>query len=250
MEDTEYLFELYENLPRQGPGDNTSTRKAFNYVQGLPAKPEILDIGCGKGIQTLELARISGGRVTAIDNHQPFLDSLMKSAEEENLADRIYAKNISMMEMDFAHGSFDLIWAEGSIYLMGFSTGLERCRGLLKESGYLVVTEAVYLKPGHPGELKEFWDREYPDIKNIDENIKIIKERKYRLVSHFTLPDQSWMENFYTPMKKQIIGLRKKYAENNIVQNIYRDMEKEIGIFEKFSEYFGYEFFIMQKTGI
>jgi len=38
-----------------------------------------VDIGCGPGMQTLELARISGGRIVAVDNHQPFLDVLSLS---------------------------------------------------------------------------------------------------------------------------------------------------------------------------
>jgi len=32
----------------------------------------ILDIGCGPGMQTVELARISAGRITAVDNYQPY----------------------------------------------------------------------------------------------------------------------------------------------------------------------------------
>ena len=39
-------------------------------------KPRILDIGCGYGVPTLELARLSDGEITAIDTDQFLLDRL------------------------------------------------------------------------------------------------------------------------------------------------------------------------------
>jgi len=41
------FFEIYEDLPRQGPGNKTSTHKAFALLADLVAEPRILDIGCG-----------------------------------------------------------------------------------------------------------------------------------------------------------------------------------------------------------
>ncbi len=75
MEGIEYFYKLYRGLPRGGPGDNQSTRKAFSYLKNLPVEPYILDIGCGPGMQTLELARITQGRIVALDNFKPFLDN-------------------------------------------------------------------------------------------------------------------------------------------------------------------------------
>jgi hypothetical protein len=37
-------------------------------------------------VQTLELARISNGKIVALDNHQAFLDQLMKTARVAGLA--------------------------------------------------------------------------------------------------------------------------------------------------------------------
>jgi ubiquinone/menaquinone biosynthesis C-methylase UbiE len=38
--------------------------------------PRILDVGCGPGGPTLELARLSHGQVVGLDVHQPYLDEL------------------------------------------------------------------------------------------------------------------------------------------------------------------------------
>lgn len=243
----EYFYELFTGLPRGGPGDNRSTRKAFRYLNNLPSEPFILDIGCGPGMQTCELARISKGKIIALDNYQPFLDILMGKATKEGLDKQIIPKNQSMFEMDFNNGTFDVIWSEGALYFMGFQNGLKRCNELLKQKGYLVVTEAVLLLANLPEALKNFWIEEYPDIKNIKSNISLLQNEGFDVLSHFTLPKSSWIHSFYSPMEKRIRELKKKYQDNKIAIQVFEESEKEIIIYNEYSDYYGYEFFIAQK---
>ena len=120
------MYEAFNSdLPRQGPGDNNSTKKAFSYITGLPSNPSILDVGCGTGMQTLELARLTKGNILALDNHQPFLDELEKRSKIQNLSRRIKTINLSMFEMKFNSNSFDVIWSEGAAYIYGFEKALD-----------------------------------------------------------------------------------------------------------------------------
>jgi cyclopropane fatty-acyl-phospholipid synthase-like methyltransferase len=135
------FWELHSNLPREGPGDSVSTARAYAAIKNLPAQPKILDIGCGPGMQTLDLARLSQGEIIAIDFHQPFLDKLSRRAEKAGLEKNILARKLSMFEMDFTTEQFDLVWSEGAIYIMGFEQGFETCHPLLKPGGYMAVTE-------------------------------------------------------------------------------------------------------------
>ena len=168
MEGIEYIYELCEALPRSGPGDNEFTRRAYNSIPNPHKHPFILDIGCGQGMQTLELARISGGKIIALDNHQGFLDLLMAQAKKQGLEEKIIPQNISMLDMNFEEGSFDIIWSEGALYFMGFQNGLKRCHQLLKDKGYLAVTELVYTVLDPPDAVFEYFETEYPDINNHD----------------------------------------------------------------------------------
>lgn len=247
MEGMEYFYELFSGLPRGGPGDNKSTRKAFSLLKNLPSEPNILDIGCGPGMQTRELARISKGKIIALDNYQQFLNNLMEKAIEEGVEKNIIPKNHSMLEMDFNNDTFDIIWSEGALYQMGFQNGLRKCHQLLKKEGYLVVTEGVLLLPNAPQPVKKFWE-EYPDIKDIKTNIVLIQQENYDLLGHFTLPRSSWIDYFYAPMEKRILELKKKYAGNKIALHVFGESEVEIEIYKKYSDYIGYEFFIMQKN--
>jgi ubiquinone/menaquinone biosynthesis C-methylase UbiE len=246
MDGMEYFYELFSGLPRGGPGDNKSTQKAFSYLKNLPAEPLILDIGCGHGMQTLELARISKGKIIALDNYQPFLDILMKKVKEEGFDKKIIPKNQSMLEMDFKDATFDIIWCEGALFVMGFENGLKKCNQLLKNKGYFVVSEAVLLLPNLPKPLKEFWDEEYPDIKDIEGNISLIESEGFNVLSHFTLPKACWID-FYSQMDKKIKELKKKYHDKKIALQVFEKCEKEVKMYDAYFDYYGYEFFIMQK---
>ena len=247
MEGMKYFYELFEALPRGGPGDSESTRKAFNSIRKLPNKPSILDIGCGPGQQTVELAKITKSKIVAIDNHQPFLDKLMKEAKENGLINNIVVRNLSMLDMDFEDKSFDLIWSEGALYFMGFENGLRKCRQLLKNSGFLAATEIVYLVNDPPAPLVQYFDEEYPDIKPVKDKIEIIQNARYRLISNFTLPESSWLNSFYLPMEKELDRLNDKYQGNEIALGIFEEMRNEIDLYKKYSGCYGYEFFVMQK---
>ncbi|MBW2006090.1 MAG: class I SAM-dependent methyltransferase [Deltaproteobacteria bacterium] len=247
MEGIEYLYELCEALPRSGPGDNEYTRRAFNFISQTQKHPFILDIGCGQGIQTIELAKISNGKIIALDNHQAFLDILMKQARNEGFEEKIIPQNMSMLDMDFEEETFDIIWSEGALYFMGFQNGLKRCHQLLKDKGYLAVTELVYIVPNAPKPVVEYFESEYPDINNIEGKIEEIKKEGFNLISNFTLPESAWLNSYYLPIEKELPRLNKKYQGNEVALAIFEGFRNELDFYRKYSKFYGYEFFVMQK---
>ena len=228
-------------------GNHIKYRCRVNTIPNRPEQPLILDIGCGPGVQTIELAKLSKGTIIALDNHQAFLNTLMKKAEEENLLDQIVTKNRSMLDMDFEANTFDIIWSEGALYFMGFQNGLRRCHQLLKNDGFLAVTEIVYLVDNPPAPLIQYFEKEYPDIKAVKDKIDIIQNERFHLISNFTLPESSWLDSFYVPMEEELTRLNKKYQGNEIALAIFEEMKNEINLYKKFSDFYGYEFFIMQR---
>lgn len=248
MQGMEYFYELFSGLPRGGPGNNEITRKAFSFIKNLNSKPSILDIGCGPRMQTIELAKISKGNIIALDNYQPFLDKLMETAKVEGVDDQITIKNQSMLNMDFENNSFDVVWSEGALYFMGVEKALKKIYQLLKNKGYLAFSEAVYLSSDLPEVVTDFWENEYPDIKDINGNIQKIKNSGFELIAHFTLSKSSWFDNFYIPMEKRIKKLNRKYSNNKIALEVFDACKKEIEFYKKLSDYYGYEFFILQKA--
>ena len=67
VEEMSIFRELTEGLPRQSPGSASATLRALGLVRGLPEQPRILDVGCGPGAQTIELARATSGWLVAVE---------------------------------------------------------------------------------------------------------------------------------------------------------------------------------------
>ncbi|MCP4606390.1 MAG: class I SAM-dependent methyltransferase, partial [Proteobacteria bacterium] len=149
-------MKLYGTLPRAGPGGDEYTRRAFELIGVLPSQTRILDIGCGPGAQTSELARLTDGAITAIDMMPEMIERAKASLEEKGLSDRVEVLQMDMNEMAFSD-PFDLVWSEGAIYIMGFRNGLEKIKPLVRERGFVAVSEAVWLKPDPPEVVTQFW---------------------------------------------------------------------------------------------
>lgn len=84
------------------------TRKAFRMLPKMH-NPRVLDVGCGSGVPTLELARLSKGEIIAIDIDQHSLDRLTRRIEQAGFSNRVKAVNCSMLNIDFPDESFDII---------------------------------------------------------------------------------------------------------------------------------------------
>jgi SAM-dependent methyltransferase len=240
------FFEIHHDLSREGPGRDRYTKQAFEMIPRVTS-PRILDVGCGPGGPTMALARLTEGEVVGIDTHQPYLDRLSERVEQAGLTDRVRAVNCSMFEMNFPDESFDIIWAEGSIYIMGFERGLTAWQRFIKPKSFLVVHEMAWLRPEPPQEIRDYWKTFYPGIGMVQEKIDQIHACGYELLGHFTLPDDAWWHEYYGPLEERIKGLRRKYADDPEAMAQLEEEQKEIDIYRKYHEWYGSVFFVMQK---
>ena len=240
------FWEIHHGLPREGAGDNASTRKAYAMLADLPANPDILDIGCGPGMQTLELARISNANLSALDKHQPFLDELNHMAVDAGLADRIKTVNASMSALPFGDERFDVIWAEGAIFIIGVEKGLAHWKPFLKNKGYIVFTHICWLETNPPHEIKAFWNKNFPQMQDIEGVLHTIKLSGLNPISHFTLPDSAWWDDYYTPLNNRLIALREQYARDASMLEMIDETQSEIDMRRKYATSYGYVFFVTQ----
>ena len=247
MDNMEIFMDVYSGLPRGGPGSNASSRRAWAMLPAVPPAPRILDVGCGPGMQTVELARLSGGTVTALDFHQPFLDKLAASAAAAGVADRVRTVHGSMDALPFAPGEFDIIWGEGSLYIMDFAKALGYLKGFLKPGGYLAATEATWLRNDVPERPRKFWEACYPAITDVAGNLGLFAAAGYGMVGHFALPGADWWDNYYRPLEQRLPQMRAKYAGNPAGLAIVAEAQAEIDLHREYGEYYGYVFYIARK---
>lgn len=242
------FFEIHSGNLREGPGSFESTQKAFTQITNLPENPSILDIGCGPGQQTLDLVQITNGKITAVDNYQTYLDVLISKAQNLGLEKRIVAMNGDMFNLNFEPHSFDIIWSEGAIYIIGLEKGLSEWKSYLKNDGYMAISHLTWLKESPPKEIFDYWKEEYPEITTIKNNLKVIQKCGFNIMNHFTLPKSDWLKNYYKPLVTKLSILESKYKNNFEALEVIKMETTEIELYKKYSDYYGYEFFILKSN--
>jgi SAM-dependent methyltransferase len=241
------FFEVYENLPRQGPGNRTCATRALALCHELRECPAVLDLGCGVGGQTLQLAELTSGSIVAIDSHAPSIERLKAAVAERGLSQRISAITGDMARLGQPPGIFDLIWSEGALYNIGLRNALRICHDLLRPGGYLAFSDAVWRRENPPPAVKAGFDLDYPTMGWLDDDVAAIRECGFELAGHFTLPDEAWWDDFYTPMETRIAELRDKYAGDIEALAILDQLAEEPEIHSRHSEFYAYEFFVARR---
>jgi SAM-dependent methyltransferase len=244
----EVFFDVQSKLPRQGPGDRDSTLSALSACSELVDSPRVLDVGCGPGAQTMVLAEaLPYSLITAIDFHQPYLDELRSRAHAAGIEARVRTLKEDMRSLPFKDRAFDLIWAEGSAYILGVEKALSAWRPILEAGGYLALTDLVWLTDNPPRNAVEFWENEYPAMTTREGAIASVRAAEYECVHSFTLPDSAWWDDYYTPLTNRLLGLEEKYAADDIAMSVIELVRTEISLREECGQHYGYQFFIAQK---
>lgn len=155
------------------------TRTAFEMIPPIE-NPSILDLGCGTGVRTIELAKMSNGKITAIDIDSEALDTLRKKVEECGVSDRVSVIELSMLELNRLGKTYDIIWAEGSIFVVGFENGIRDWKRLLADEGFLVV---------HDEDTKVDW------------KLRLIEKHGYQEVGRIEISHGEWWNRYYAPLE-------------------------------------------------
>lgn len=243
------FLEVFEALPRQGPGSRDCAARALALCPPLPAQPRIGDFGCGGGGQTLQLAELlPDSTIDALDSHVPLLDRLRAAVVARHLEPRIHVHHGDMSAPPFANRSFDLIWSEGAVYNLGVARAFERWRQLLRPAGCIAFTEAVWLRDDPPPAARAFWAEEYPQIADVPANLALIADAGYEVLGHFPLPAEAWWDDFYTPMEARIAALRDQYAGDPEAQAVLSLIQHEADLHRRYGEYYSYEFFVVRPS--
>ncbi len=241
------FYEVFNDLPRQGPGQLESTRRAFHHLK--PQRPirTVLDIGSGSGIHSLELCKLTPASILSIDTNPVTVDILNRKFRQAGYSSRAEARIGDMLNLEFPESHFDLIWAESCIFIIGFEKGLREWKRVLAPDGWLVLSEAVWLTPERPAEIQAWWDHIYPDIRTIEQNQKIIRDCGYYPADSFVMDPSAWWDDFYIPMEKKIGEMRIKYQNDETARPVLDALTEEIDMYRRYSDYYGYAFFIMHR---
>lgn len=241
------FMEIQLGLPRNGPGSLAATRKAFSLLQGLPEVPEMIEMGAGQGATSMELLRLTKGRLTAVDLMKPFLDKLEEHAEGEGITgERLRTLCADFEDLHLPEGVFDLLWSEGAIYNLGFEEGLSLWRPLLAEGGFAVISDCMWKVDDPSLELRHFWDEAYPSMGTLAQNKARAERAGFDVLGDFWLGADDWWAEYHTPMKARIRELLPDYENSETALAVFKEQEEEMELFERFEDQYGYGFFILR----
>jgi ubiquinone/menaquinone biosynthesis C-methylase UbiE len=243
------FFDVHSGLPREGPGNRAATARALALAGPLPPKARVLDVACGPGMQTLDLADLlPEATITAVDLHPPFVAEVRRRAAARGMAHRVTAATGEMRALAFPPASFDLVWCEGAAYVMGVAEALRAWRPLIEPGGTLALSEAVWLRPDPPDAVRRCWAEAYPAMADVAACRRTVRACGYRLLGDFVLPEEAWWDDYYRPKERRIARLATKYAGDAVAEAVLRECQAGIDDYRAHAAYYGYVFLVMARA--
>jgi serine/threonine-protein kinase HipA len=244
MEFSNIIALFFGGMDKLSPGDDRFTREMFRRLP-QQSYPVIVDAGCGSGRQTLALAGESGMLVHAIDTHMPFLEHLERRARAMGLDHLVSTRCMDMKDIPVEFPHIDLLWSEGAAYSIGFANALVTWAPAIVPGGYAVVSEMVWLKDDVPGDVRSFFDSEYPDMRTVEEILTLAREAGYTVLHTEVLPAWTWVDGYYDTFGPRAQALLDHPDAD--VRAFARQAVEEVRIFNKSEGSYGYVFFVLQK---
>lgn len=244
--DFSLIADFFKRLDRQGPGGEWETRLATSLIPDFKRKIRIADIGCGMGSQTFVLADEYNADIDAVDLLPEMLEGIRNRSFLRGITDSVHPVQASMDNLPFAKESYDLVWAEGSVFIMGFENGLRYWHQFLKPEGFVAVTDTSWLGKKRPKDMGWIKDN-LPDIDTVEHKIAQMSEAGYEPYAHFVLPETCWTKNYYEPMKPVMDDFLLDHLNNQKAQVFIDRMKEEIAYYEENKDSFGYVFYIGRK---
>ena len=178
----------------------------------------------------------------AVDSSSVFIDELKARAKQLGLEHLIIPIHGDIAKLDWSVGSVDLLWSEGAAYNLGFEQALKLWRSLLSNNGIAVISEMSWFTGDVPEAAVAYWQNAYPIMGTEAENIARANRAGFSVLSTHRLPSQAWWVNYYEPLRERMQQIKITPS----TQTVIRETKEEMRLFEQFSDFYGYTFYVLQ----
>jgi cyclopropane fatty-acyl-phospholipid synthase-like methyltransferase len=204
---------------------NKYTRKIYKSIPVI-GTANILDLGCGTGVSTLEIAKLTSGHVLAIDSDNESILRLQEKIKKMNYEEKITVIHDSVFSVKIKKCFFDIILAEGLFNIIGFKKGLGYFSGFIKEKGYFII---------------------HDDTTQIKRKRKLISKYHFSILDLIHFNEETWGREYIDCLEKKI-NLYKKNNKGTYESDInIINIEKEIESYRKNSSLWRSVCYVLQK---
>lgn len=204
---------------------NKYTRKAFDSIPKIE-NPNILDLGCGTGVPTIEIANWTNGNMVAIDSDKNSIDWFKEKIKILNLENKISIIHDSFFNLDYPKNYFDIIIAEGLFNIIGFEKGISSFSIFLKPKGYFLI---------------------HDEIKNREKKLKIFEKYHYKLVYSFILDEKIWWDQYVSCLEKRIKSFEKDIENDAKSNTLFQQLKSEIKMYKQDPMSFRSIYYVLKK---
>lgn len=183
--------------------------------------------------------------ITAVEIHAPFVDTLSGRLREAGVADRVQALCASMEDLEVESGTIDLVWAEGSIYVVGIERALGQWRPWLVPGGHVAFSDFAWWTERPSREPQAFWAREYPGMASEPATRALAEAAGYRVTASFRL-SRAAHEAYYGPLEARVAELETGAGPD--LGGLLAEIRQEIDVVRRFRDEAGYTFFILRRV--
>ncbi|MFX1571815.1 MAG: class I SAM-dependent methyltransferase [Promethearchaeota archaeon] len=207
------------------------TKMAFKLLPDID-KPRILDVGCGTGVSTIELANLSEGEVIGLDIDQLALERFKEKIKNFGFESRVKIVNTSFFNNNFSDESVDIIWAEGIFHIIGYDKSFKESYRLLKENGFLVMVDTL--------------NRIESKFSGIKGRLDYLENLGFNLYNQVNWKKSAWWIEYYQPLEKKLKELRDSKIDAILYQDLIKH-ENEISMVRQNPKKFDCAHYILQK---
>jgi len=242
MTPKEAFWKLHEDLPRQGPGSIQTSDHLFSIATKNKVPATAIDMGCGTGVGALYLAH-KGVQVLAIDTNESYLQKLHTLAHEQHMESLIITKHASMDDVS-SLDTVDLIWAEGTMYIIGWEKALTVWSQLLMPGGIIVATDCFWLTDKPSSRAAKFWEAD-PNMMDLEQAKQLIQRCGFDVLDTYVQPDSDWFDPYYIPLQSNID--KNSSSTDPTMIEMLQITQEEIDVRRECGNEYGHVGFVMKK---
>lgn len=223
--------------------------KEFSFAaarfSGINPSSRVLDLGCGYGDASCNLASEFRCKVTACDISIENINYARQMAVERNVSHLITLEHADFCTLDFCDTPFELILAEGGVLsFVSRRKGISLASSWLSRGGWFAFSDLILLTDKVPHEILSIFEHDRFQYETEQSYRELVESNNLDIHFMSLVPPSGW-DNYYAHMARRLEDNKGFFADKKIKLAFHR----EIDVFYRLEafRYIGYLFCIARK---